>query len=153
MLRMCIFYGCQILVENNKIGLLQYFRKRGYEKYLMARPESTHTKFSKTRQTELGLPTTGQAVISAMTDALQAYVYDYIGIREDGTMGNLFFYNLLKDLLEFDATNRTKFDASMAAGITLLAAQKNIKPKIEKKVFIPFVKTYSNNGVISKLIK
>ena len=68
-------------------------------------------------------------------------------------MGNLFFYNLLKDLLEFDATNRTKFDASMAAGITLLAAQKNIKPKIEKKVFIPFVKTYSNNGVISKLIK
>ena len=41
----------------------------------------------------------------------------------------------------------------MAAGITLLAAQKNIKPKIEKKVFIPFVKTYSNNGVISKLIK
>lgn len=153
MLKMCIFYGCQILVENNKIGLLQYFRKRGYEKYLMARPESTHTKFSKTRQTELGLPTTGQAVISAMTDALQAYVYDYIGIREDGTMGNLFFYNLLKDLLEFDATNRTKFDASMAAGITLLAAQKNIKPKIEKKVFIPFVKTYSNNGVISKLIK
>jgi len=153
MLRMCIFYGCQILVENNKIGLLQYFRKRGYEKYLMARPESTHTKFSKTRQTELGLPTTGQAVISAMTDALQAYVYDYIGIREDGTMGNLFFYNLLKDLLEFDATNRTKFDASMAAGITLLAAQKNIKPKIEKKVFIPFIKTYSNNGVISKLIK
>jgi hypothetical protein len=153
MLKMCVFYGCQILVENNKIGLLQYFKKRGYEKYLMARPESTHTKFSKTRQVELGLPTTGQAVISAMTDALQAYVYDYIGIREDGTMGNLFFFNLLKDLLEFDATNRTKFDASMAAGITLLAAQKNIKPKIEKKVYIPFVKKYNNTGVISKLIK
>mgnify|MGYP003114546113 CR=1 FL=1 len=153
MLRMCVFYGCQILVENNKIGLIQYFKKRGYEKYLMARPESTHTKFSKTRQVELGLPTTGQAVISAMTDALQAYVYDYIGMKEDGTMGNLFFYDLLKDLLEFDVTNRTKFDASMAAGITLLAAQKNIKPKIEKKPFMPFVKKYNHTGIISKLIK
>lgn len=133
MLKMCVFYGCQILVENNKVGLIQHFRRRGYSDYLMARPESTHTKFSKTRQSEVGLPTTGQAVISALIDATQAYIYDYVGILEDGTMGNVFFYELLKDWLEFEATNRTKYDASMAAGITLLAAQKNIKVKKNQK--------------------
>ena len=150
MLKMCVFYGCQILVENNKVGLIQHFRRRGYSDYLMARPESTHTKFSKTRQLEVGLPTTGQAVISALIDATQAYIYDYVGILEDGTMGNVFFYELLKDWLEFEATNRTKYDASMAAGITLLAAQKNIKVKKEPKKYIPFVRKYSNYGIMSK---
>ena len=42
-LKQCVFYGCQVLVENNKIGLIKYFQNRGYENYLMERPENTHT--------------------------------------------------------------------------------------------------------------
>ena len=152
MLMQCIFYGCPILVENNKIGLIQYFKRRGYEKYLMARPESTHTKFSK-KQTEVGIPATGLAVANALVDSIQSYVYDYVGINEEGAIGRVFFYELLKDWLEFDVNNRTKYDASMASGFTLLATQKHIRPKIEIKTTQPFVRKYSNNGKISKIIK
>ena len=151
-LMQCIFYGCPILVENNKIGLIQYFKRRGYEKYLMARPESTHTKFSK-KQTEVGIPATGAAVANAIVDSIQSYVYDYVGINEDGHIGRVFFYELLKDWLEFDVNNRTKYDASMASGFTLLASQKYTKPKVEIKTSQPFVRKYSNNGKISKIIK
>lgn len=151
-LMQCIFYGCPILVENNKIGLIQYFKRRGYEKYLMARPESTHTKFSK-KQTEVGIPATGVAVANAIVDSIQSYVYDYVGLNEEDSIGRVFFYELLKDWLEFDVNNRTKYDASMASGFTLLASQKHIKPKIKITTTLPFVRKYSNNGKISKIIR
>ena len=41
----------------------------------------------------------------------------------------------------------------MASGIALLASQKKIKPKVEIKQTQSFVRRYSNNGVMSKLIK
>mgnify|MGYP003146902264 CR=1 FL=1 len=41
----------------------------------------------------------------------------------------------------------------MASGFTLLASQKYIKPKIEIKTIDPFVRKYSNNGKLSKLIQ
>ena len=40
MIKMCV-YGCQILVENNKVGILKYFENRGYYEYLMDRPDMT----------------------------------------------------------------------------------------------------------------
>jgi hypothetical protein len=40
----------------------------------------------------------------------------------------------------------------MASGFALLASQKHIKPKVEIKQAQPFVKRYSNKGIMSKLI-
>ena len=74
-------------------------------------------------------------------------------MNEDGDIGRIFFYELLKDWLEFDVNNRTKHDASMASGFTLLASQKHIKPKVEIKTKYPFVHKYNNNGKISKIIR
>ena len=73
--------------------------------------------------------------------------------EEEDEIGRVFFINLLKDWLEFDINDRTKFDATMASGITLLASQKKIKPKTEIKQTQSFVRKYSNTGVMSKLIK
>ena len=118
----------------------------------MARPESSHTKFSK-KKTEVGIPATGTAVANAIVDSIQAYIYDYVGFNaEEGEIGRVFFTRLLKDWLEFDINDRTKFDATMASGFTLLASQKHIKPKVEIKQAQPFVKRYSNKGIMSKLI-
>ena len=36
---MCFFYGYPILIENNKYGIARYFESRGYDGYLMDRPE------------------------------------------------------------------------------------------------------------------
>jgi len=152
MLKQCIFYSCQILVENNRVGLINYFELRGYGNYLMVRPETTHTASSR-KQTTKGIPTSGQVVINAIADSIQAYIYDNIGINPaTGEMGKCYFTKLLNDWLNFDIDNRTKYDASMASGITLIAAQKFIAPKVEKKPFMQFVRKYNNNGNLSKAI-
>jgi len=152
-LMMCVFYGCQILVENNKVGLINYFRMRGYENYLMNRPETTHTKYSQ-NQTTPGIPTSGAVVINAIADSIQAYIYDNVGFNHStGQVGNCYFDKLLKDWLEFEIDNRTKYDASMASGIALLAAQKFVRPEPKKREYIPFIRKYNIKGKKSKLLR
>ena len=125
---------------------------RGYGNYLMVRPETTHTASSR-KQTTKGIPTSGQVVINAIADSIQAYIYDNIGINAvTEQMGKCYFTRLLNDWLNFDINNRTKYDAAMASGIALIGAQKFIAPKVEKKPFMQFVRKYNNNGQISKVI-
>jgi hypothetical protein len=153
MIKMCVFYGCQILVENNKVGILKYFENRGYYEYLMDRPDMTHTEWSKGKQKTKGIPGSGAAVINAQAEALATYIYDYVGLNlETGEMGKCYFNTLLDDWSRFDITNRTKYDASISSSLALLASQKYIKPKKEVKVYSPFVRKYSNKGMFSKKI-
>lgn len=150
MLMQSVFYGCQILVENQKIGCINWFNQRGYSNYLMDRPESTHLTSSRTQKSK-GVPMSA-ALANAISDVTQAYVYDAVGINEHtDEIGKCFFPNLLKDWLEYEPDNRTKYDATVAAGLTLLASQKHIiKTKVHKPVV--FVRTYNNSGPISKQI-
>ena len=154
MIKMCVFYGCQILVENNKVGILKYFENRGYYEYLMDRPDMTHTEWSRGRQKTKGIPGSGAAVINAQAEAIATYIYDHVGMKSDtGEMGRCYFNTLLDDWSRFEIDNRTKYDASISSSLALLASQKYIKPKKELKVSSPLVKKYSNKGMFSKKIK
>ena len=150
MIKQCVFYGCPILVENNKIGIIKYFERRGYYEYLMDRPESTHTDFSK-KQVTKGIPGSGIAVINAQAEAVATYIYDHVGLKPDtGEVGKCYFNRLLDDWSRFDIDNRTKFDATISSSLALLASQKFVTNKKESPKFIKFVKTYTNRGIISK---
>ena len=153
MIKQCVFYGCQILIENNKIGIIKYFERRGYYEYLMDRPESTHTDFSKKQKTK-GIPGSGIAVINAQAEAVATYIYDHVGIKT-GTeeMGKCYFNKLLDDWSRFDIGNRTKFDATISSSLALLASQKFVSIKEESPKFVKFVKTYNNKGVLSQKIR
>tara|TARA_R100000654_G_scaffold12146_1_gene26358 strand:+ start:2496 stop:4523 length:2028 start_codon:yes stop_codon:yes gene_type:complete len=153
MIKMCYFYGCQILVENNKVGIIKYFERRGYNNYLMDRPESTHTSSSRTQKTK-GIPSTGAAVLTAQAEAVSSYIYDHVGVNnETGEMGKCYFNRLLEDWSKFEIDNRTKYDATVASSIALLAAQKFVKPKSKQTFDMnKFVKKYKNTGLISKRI-
>ena len=155
MLMSCVFFGCSLLVENNKIGLIRHFERRGYMEYIMERPENTHTKFSRGKQKERGIPANSQAVIQAQAEAVASYIYDYVGYNlQTGEVGICYFNDLLLDWAEFDIHNRTKFDATISSSLALLASQKVkvIKKKEEVKQQ-PFLKKYSNSGFISKKIR
>jgi hypothetical protein len=102
---MSVFFGCKILVENNKIGIVKYFQFRGYEKFLMKLPKS------KT----FGVPANAKTH-QQMVEELELYVFE--------NCNKVIFKNLLIDLLSFDINNTTKFDAAMAAGWTLVACGK-----------------------------
>jgi hypothetical protein len=153
MIKQCVFYGCQILVENNKIGIIKYFERRGYYEYLMDRPESTHTDFSRKQQTK-GIPGSGVAVINAQAEAVATYIYDHVGLKPStGEIGKCYFNKLLDDWSRFDINNRTKFDATISSSLALLASQKFVRIKEESPKFVKFVKTYSNRGNLSKKIQ
>jgi len=145
-LRQCIFYGCQILVENNKIGMINWFEEKGYRHYLMKRPESTHTQSSK-RQTTLGIPTSGDVVRDGLINNLEKYVVDCCGYDlETGEGGTLFFNELVEDLLLFEANDWQKYDATVAAGLTLLATQKAVRKNLEVGDDFQLVRTFNNSG-------
>jgi hypothetical protein len=145
-LKQCIFYGCQILIENNKIGMLNWLEEKGYKHYLMKRPESTHTQSSR-NQTALGIPTSGDVVRDGLITNLERIVYDCCGYdMETGEGGTIFFNELIEDLLLFEAWDWQKYDATVAAGLTLLATQKAVRKNEPIPDDFQLVRTYNNSG-------
>jgi hypothetical protein len=152
-LKQCIFYGHQVLAENNRVGLINWFIEKGFSTYLMRRPEVTHTSSSRSQRTP-GVPTSGDVVRDAMINSLEAYVYDCCGMNyETGEGGTLYFNHLVGDLLVFDANDWQKYDATVAAGLTLLAAKKHIRKVEPINTAAAIVKKFRINGNLSERIR
>jgi len=124
-----VFYGYPLLIENNKYGIVRYFESRGYEEYVMKRPEHLKTPGSQNVKTR-GIPSNSQDVIQAHAHAIEAYVEEHVGINnESGEMGKMYFDRTLEDWIGYKIDNRTKFDLTISAGLALLAAQRVKKEK------------------------
>ena len=115
MIRIAHFFGCQVLAEDQKIGLIKYFERRGYEKFLY-RMYGSH---------KLG--------ISASTKTHQE-IAEQTELYIEENIHKVIFKNLLDDWLKFNINKTTKFDAAMASGYTLiLASNSKFAQKIEQK--------------------
>jgi len=138
---MCaFFYGYPILIENNKYGIARYFESRGYDGYLMNRPEHLKTSTAKVQVKTKGIPSNSQDVIQAHAHAIESYIHEHVGINYDtGDMGKMYFNSTMEDWIGFKIDKRTKFDLTISSGLALLAAQKSkAKPKAdftERKFF------------------
>ena len=123
------FYGYPLLVENNKYGIVRYFESRGYDGYLMDRPEHLKGSSSTASVKTKGIPSNSQDVIQAHAHAIESYIHDHVGINYDsGDMGNMYLNDTMEDWIGFKIDKRTKFDLTISSGLALLAAQKS-KPK------------------------
>jgi hypothetical protein len=134
-----VFYGYPLLIENNKYGIVRYFESRGYDGYVMDRPEHLRNSNSSSNVKTKGIPSNSQDVIHAHAHAIEDYIHNHVGYDEEGNMGSMYFNRTLEDWVGFKIDNRTKFDLTISAGLALLAAQK-VKPKktpsnFEDKVF------------------
>ena len=126
-----VFYGYPLLIENNKYGIVRYFESRGYEEYVMKRPEHLKAPNSSTNVKTRGIPSNSVDVIQSHAQAIEAYVEEHVGINsETGEMGKMYFERTLEDWIGYKIDNRTKFDLTISSGLALLAAQ---KIKSEKK--------------------
>ena len=129
------FYGYPILIENNKYGIARYFESRGYDGYLMDRPNYLMSANAKVNVKTKGIPSNSQDVIQAHAQSIEAYIHDHVGVNYDtGEMGNMVFNETLEDWIGFKIDNRTKFDLTISSGLCLLASQKE-KPKKAKQDF------------------
>jgi hypothetical protein len=128
---MCaFFYGYPLLIENNKYGIARYFESRGYDGYLMDRPEFLKTSNSHSNVRTKGIPSNSQDVIQSHAQAIEAYIHDHVGVNpENGEMGKMMFNRTLEDWIGYKIDKRTKFDLTISSGLALLAAQKEKKEK------------------------
>ena len=108
-----VFYGMPILAENNKPRLLYYLRRRGYRGYSMNRPDKVWNKLSVAEKEIGGIPNTSEDVKQAHASAVEMYIQNNVGVRQDGTIGNMFFTKTLNDWAGFDIMKRTKYDATI----------------------------------------
>lgn len=153
MLKQSIFYGTQILVEDNKPGTINWFTEKGFRRYLMNRPEITQTKNNR-RPGAPGVPTTGEAVRDTLIGVSEMYVYHYVGWSiERNEVGLVYFNRLIKDWLQFEVDKWTKYDATVAAGLTLIASKKHVKKKLDQDNKSRLVREYRIHGNKSRLIK
>ena len=156
----CVFYGMPILIENNKPRLLYHFKNRGYRGFCMNRPDKHYTKLSKAERELGGIPNTSEDVKQAHAAAIESYIEKYVGMDTEGTfrdselMGTMPFARTLEDWARFDITNRTKFDASISSGLSIMACQKHLytPQKKESKIKINFAR-YTNKGTLSEIIR
>ena len=151
-----VFYGMPILAENNKPRLLYYLRRRGYRGFSMNRPDKVWNKLSVAEKEVGGIPNSSEDIKQAHAAAIEMYIQDHVGMRQDGTFGDLYFNALLNDWSRFDINKRTKFDASISSGLAIMACNRNLyapNAKIEKPSLSLNVGRYQNKGNTSRLIK
>jgi hypothetical protein len=151
-----VFYGMPILAENNKPRLLYYLRRRGYRGFSMNRPDKIWNKLSVAEKEVGGIPNSSEDIKQAHAAAIEMYIQDHVGIKRDGTLGDLYFNALLNDWSRFDINKRTKHDASISSGLAIMANNRHLyapNAKVEKPKLNINVSKYSNTGNNSQIIK
>lgn len=155
----CVFYGMPILIENNKVGQLKYFLNRGYRGFCLNRPDKHRNDLSSSEKELGGIPSSTQT-IELHSNALEAYIEQYVGIdydgsfREEGSMGNMYFNRTLLDWANYNVSERTKYDATISSGLAIMATQTYTTKPVRKNTEIMFnFARYSNKGLQSELIK
>ena len=121
-IKAAVFYGCQMLFENNKNSIRNYFSGRGYSEYIMKRPEGTISAQSIAKQTD-GAPAT-EATINQYFEAIASYV--------SKKANNIVHRELILDLLELNRANRTKHDLGVAFGWALIASTKEYSGRYDR---------------------
>jgi hypothetical protein len=151
-----VFYGMPILAENNKPRLLYYLRRRGYRGFSMNRPDKIWNKLSVAEKEVGGIPNSSEDIKQAHAAAIEMYIQDHVGMKQDGTFGDLYFNELLNDWSRFDITKRTKHDATISSGLAIMANNRHLyapNAKIEKPKLNIHISKFENKGNMSKIIK
>ena len=151
-----VFYGMPILAENNKPRLLYYLRRRGYRGFSMNRPDKSWNKLSVAEKEVGGIPNSSEDIKQAHAAAIEMYIQDHVGMRQDGTFGDLYFNDLLNDWSRFDINKRTKYDATISSGLAIMANNRHLyapNAKVEKPKLNINISKYSNTGTNSQIIK
>jgi len=150
----CVFYGMPILAENNKPRLLYHFKRRGYRRFSINRPDRSYNKLSITEKELGGIPNSSEDIKQAHAAAIETYIESYVGLKETG-YGDMYFQRTLEDWAKFNINNRTKHDASISSGLALMACNKHrYAPSnpVRREAVNLGIKKYDNKGVTSKII-
>ena len=120
------YYNAKINIEATRMSIVPWAKEHDSIQYFMKRPRNTLPSLNQGKTTSYGTPAT-PAIIDHQTDLIAAYVEDYCY--------NIWFENLLDELIRYNDENKTKFDIIAAFAMALLADEElsgKIPFKIEK---------------------
>ena len=135
---------------------MYYLRRRGYRGFSMNRPDKVWNKLSVAEKEVGGIPNSSEDIKQAHAAAIEMYIQNHVGMKQDGTFGNLYFNDLLNDWSKFDITKRTKFDATISSGLAVMANNRHLyapNARVEKPKINISISKYSNTGTNSQIIK
>lgn len=143
MIKACFFFGCKLLPETNTSGIVTYFIKRGYEAFLMKRPEASYTKNTSNRE-DYGIHVTAEVInmyINNMRTFVQRHGHRFKNPR------------IVKDLILIRENRTTEYDIAVATCLGLFPVTENRnktvnKPNTKRKIILA---KYDNSGQISTL--
>lgn len=118
MIKQAVYFGCSLLVENQKRGIIRYFQDRGYGPFLQRLPGYK----------EVGIPSTEENKHTALY-----FVEELV----ENSCDKLFFPDLINDLIKFDVTKTQKYDLGMACLWTEMACRARVikaQPGSTKKI-------------------
>jgi hypothetical protein len=145
-----------ILAENNKPRLLYYLRRRGYRGYSMNRPDKVWNKLSVAEKEVGGIPNSSEDIKQAHAAAIEMYIQDNVGLKQDGTYGDMYFNTTLNEWARFDINKRTAFDAAISSGLAVMACNRHLytpNARVEKQKINISIAKYTNKGAVSKIIE
>jgi hypothetical protein len=150
-----VFYGMPILAENNKPRLLYHIKRRGYRGYSINRPDKVYNKLSPFEREVGGIPNSSQDIMQAHAAAIETYIENYVGLKEEG-YGDMYFQRTLEDWARFNINNRTKHDASISSGLAIMACNRHLyypTNPLQKQVVPLNFKRFNNTGNSSQIIR
>lgn len=146
-LQLLQYYNAQACLESTRISVLQFFKeKRCENKYLMRRPRACQSDIQNGRSKQFGAPAT-EAIIRHQLDLISNYIDEYCS--------EIWFIELIEELLKYSYENKRKFDIVAALGMAMLADEELmfVKPKLESdsnNVIRPFGYWVDENGIKRK---
>lgn len=121
LIKTCVYFGTSVLIENNKNDCIRYFYKRGYGDFIMQRPDVTLTSSSAATD---GIPSS-TPVIEYYIKRMKHHV-----VKHGHKLKHL---RIVRDLLEFNPSNRTKYDLGVASQLSVVASERFIFDEDEEE--------------------
>jgi hypothetical protein len=122
----------------------------------MNRPDKIWNKLSVAEKEVGGIPNSSEDIKQAHAAAIEMYIQDHVGMKQDGTFGDLYFNELLNDWSRFDINKRTKHDASISSGLAVMANNRHLyapNAKVERQALNIHMSKYTNKGNMSQIIE
>ena len=138
---LCEYFGCKANYESDVEDYYEYFINKGYKNYVMWRPKSTIDPNRKNKKVKYGTPSKDPFALQKHFDT----IYDYVELHCD----KIYFTELIEDLISYKHAKRTKYDDTVAFGMSLLAGTENVKVengKGKKLVFMKFAQPVKGLG-------
>jgi hypothetical protein len=112
-LKLAYYYNAEANIEYTKIGIVGWFRDKGFYHLLKKRPSINLQNADPNKNSHLIGTTAGGPIIDHQDQKIAAYIDDYY--RE------IWFPDVLQQLQDYNRDDRTKFDMVIAMGLCELA--------------------------------